>query len=296
MRDYGQLQLAFWTDRKVRSWTDAQKVLAAYLVAGPHTTSLGCYFCPLGYIATDLNWTTDKAIKTVSELSGYGFVTVDDGSGYVFVHRFLKHNRADNGNVAKHVAKLFNALPPDVPMRGAVAKALDAYGAHLSPEFMAEIEPLIPPDGDGSGTVCEPYRNKEQEQDRDQEQDHDQDQDRDQDDCSAPQSDAQPLHPPFIAMPVTGEGGNAPDEPIQVAEVEQWRRDFPGVDVQQHLRNMRAWLANNPTRRKTRKGVRRFITNWLTKEQNSGRGGGGGVPGSRNQAAADAAAEALRNG
>ncbi len=50
---------------------------------------------------------------------------------------------------------------------------------------------------------------------------------------------------------------------------EQMKNLFPGVDVMTHLRNMSAWSINNPTKRKTRSGIKRFIGNWLSKEQDN---------------------------
>lgn len=51
-----------------------------------------------------------------------------------------------------------------------------------------------------------------------------------------------------------------------------WREAYPAVDIEQELQKMRAWLDSNPTRRKTRKGIERFINNWLAKSQDSGKG------------------------
>ncbi len=45
---------------------------------------------------------------------------------------------------------------------------------------------------------------------------------------------------------------------------------YPSTDVPQQLRSMRGWCLGNPTRRKTRNGVRAFIHSWLAKEQNRG--------------------------
>lgn len=42
---------------------------------------------------------------------------------------------------------------------------------------------------------------------------------------------------------------------------------YPKVDVPATVREMKGWLIGNPDRRKTRKGVKRFITQWLQKEQ-----------------------------
>lgn len=53
-------------------------------------------------------------------------------------------------------------------------------------------------------------------------------------------------------------------------QVKEWASLYPAVDVMQQLRNMKGWLGSNPQRRKTRKGVARFITGWLSKEQDRG--------------------------
>jgi len=42
---------------------------------------------------------------------------------------------------------------------------------------------------------------------------------------------------------------------------------YPAVNVQQTLREMRAWLMLNAHRRKTRRGMGAFISNWLSSEQ-----------------------------
>ena len=54
-------------------------------------------------------------------------------------------------------------------------------------------------------------------------------------------------------------------------QVEQWSELFPAVDVIQELRKMKSWLDSNPSRRKTKKGILRFVNSWLSKEQDKGR-------------------------
>jgi hypothetical protein len=58
---------------------------------------------------------------------------------------------------------------------------------------------------------------------------------------------------------------------VSSEQAQHWQELFPGVDVEQELRKMVAWCEANPTRRKTRKGVQKFITGWLSREQDSGR-------------------------
>ena len=57
---------------------------------------------------------------------------------------------------------------------------------------------------------------------------------------------------------------------ISASNIETWTDLYPAVDVIQALRNMYGWLDANPAKRKTAQGVKRFITNWLAKEQNKG--------------------------
>ena len=42
---------------------------------------------------------------------------------------------------------------------------------------------------------------------------------------------------------------------------------FPAVNIEQEFRKMCAWSINNPKKRKTRKGITRFINNWLSNAQ-----------------------------
>lgn len=59
-----------------------------------------------------------------------------------------------------------------------------------------------------------------------------------------------------------------------VSMYQEYKRLYPAVDVDQEFRNMRGWCNSNPAKRKTPGGIKRFVTNWLSKEQNRGRRGG----------------------
>ncbi|MEZ3436975.1 MAG: hypothetical protein K1W34_20685 [Lachnospiraceae bacterium] len=66
-------------------------------------------------------------------------------------------------------------------------------------------------------------------------------------------------------------------------DVEEWKCLYPSVDVIQELRKMKGWCDSNPSRRKTRRGIKRFINTWLAKEQDKG-GGSVGCTGKVNTA------------
>lgn len=81
--------------------------------------------------------------------------------------------------------------------------------------------------------------------------------------CSEPEA-TEPLA--VIALPLN----DNTEYGVTEAEVQAWKDLYPAVDVLQQLRNMKGWLLSNSAKRKTRRGITRFITNWLSKEQDRG--------------------------
>lgn len=72
--------------------------------------------------------------------------------------------------------------------------------------------------------------------------------------------------PEFVAIPLNDGTTFAVTE----AAVNRYEQLYPSVDVRQELRNMVGWSEANPARRKTKNGIARFITSWLSRRQNSG--------------------------
>lgn len=58
--------------------------------------------------------------------------------------------------------------------------------------------------------------------------------------------------------------------PVTMQDVEEFRQYYPAVDVESEIRKVAAWSKNNPTKRKTRGGVRKFINGWLSRAQDKG--------------------------
>jgi len=54
------------------------------------------------------------------------------------------------------------------------------------------------------------------------------------------------------------------------ADIIQWGRTYPAVNVDQELMAMESWLDANPTKRKTKAGIKRFVNSWLSRAQNQG--------------------------
>lgn len=73
--------------------------------------------------------------------------------------------------------------------------------------------------------------------------------------------------PPAITLPLNDNS----EYPIFQKDIDEWQELYPNTDTMQELRKMKGWLNANPKNRKTRQGIKRFINNWLTKEQDKGR-------------------------
>ena len=81
--------------------------------------------------------------------------------------------------------------------------------------------------------------------------------------CAEPQAASAP---PVISLPLND--GTFFD--VSENDRAKWSQLYPNVDVLQQLRNMAGWCDANPAKRKTRGGIKRFITSWLAKEQDKG--------------------------
>ena len=72
-----------------------------------------------------------------------------------------------------------------------------------------------------------------------------------------------------LTLPLTGKK----EYPVFQGDLDGWKEVYPNVDVLHGLREMREWCNANPQKRKTEKGIRKFIINWLSQEQDKGSSG-----------------------
>lgn len=80
------------------------------------------------------------------------------------------------------------------------------------------------------------------------------------DDCTEPEAVA------VLSIPLN----DKTEYPVTQSDIDKWQELYPAVDVLQQLRAMRGWCDANPSRRKTKTGIRRFINSWLSREQDRG--------------------------
>ena len=62
MRIYGAVQVCFWANAETQYLSDQGKLLAIYLLTGPHSNMIGCFRLPDGYITEDLRWPNQSVL------------------------------------------------------------------------------------------------------------------------------------------------------------------------------------------------------------------------------------------
>ena len=105
----------------------------------------------------------------------------------------------------------------------------------------------------------------------------------------SPQRTTPAADPPVLTFETVGTGDRT--WPLTERQVETWQEAYPGLDVLPECRQALAWLEANPTRRKTAKGMARFLVGWLNRAQDRG---GRAAPATTKSARAELAAEAAK--
>jgi hypothetical protein len=144
MRDYGRVFSAFWQSEDTRALSEDGRVLALYLLTSPHANLIGCFRLPDAYAADDMQWPSGRVREGFAEVQAKGFLTRDEGSKWTFIHKYLKWNRFENGNVAIAAHKAFDQVPP-IPLKALLAAALLEFGSHLKEPFVNHLQTLSQP-------------------------------------------------------------------------------------------------------------------------------------------------------
>jgi len=70
----------------------------------------------------------------------------------------------------------------------------------------------------------------------------------------------------FIQIPLV----DGSEYPVYESDIAEWEEIYKAVNVPVALQRIRQWCLSNPTKQKTKRGARRFITGWLERSQNRG--------------------------
>lgn len=100
----------FWQGDR-RRWNDQEKLLAQYLLTGPHRNLEGLYFLPKQYISADLSWPLEIVTETLQALEQYGFAWYDDDAEVVFLRNALKHQAPKSSPQVIGACNALEAVP-----------------------------------------------------------------------------------------------------------------------------------------------------------------------------------------
>jgi hypothetical protein len=142
-RDFGRVHTAFWNDPVIRGLNDRGKLLANYLLTGPHSNTIGGYLLPDAYVADDLGWSLATVREVMGELIKANFCVRCADGRHIIICKFLKWNPIENPNVGKAALRQLDHLPVD-PAVEHILNGLEQY------------EKQFP---NGFGTVFERFRN-----------------------------------------------------------------------------------------------------------------------------------------
>lgn len=78
---------------------------------------------------------------------------------------------------------------------------------------------------------------------------------------------SEPALDPATGRPLTIPINTGAEHPVTEDDLGEYRRLFPAVDLPRELLLARRWCIDNPSKRKTARGVRAFLTRWLEKAQ-----------------------------
>lgn len=167
MRIYGAIQTSFWESSDIQQLSDEAKLLAIYLLTGPHSNMLGCLRLPDGYIMEDLKWNNVAIQNAFNQLTEIDFLTRDTQTAWLIIHQFLRWNRIQNPRQGIGIQKLFDIVPEKSNVFKPLVNSLLTNKKYLTEGFVNHLQTL----NQSFDTVSKDcLTDKEQEQEQNQEQ------------------------------------------------------------------------------------------------------------------------------
>jgi len=164
--------------------------------------------------------------------------------------------------VIKHW-RMHNTLKSDRYKPTQYQEELAMLGIKQNKAYTDHPEQLLPPSDSETGTKADPEWNQSGSKVEPQNS-IDLGIDKNREDRVIPlNSSCSEQNPEFITLALK-DGTNHVIVPDYISNMQQL---FPDVNVRKEFRKMSAWCINNPSRRKTARGVGRFINSWLSSAQ-----------------------------
>lgn len=270
---YRKVKITMWDDPKFRALSalpPSGQSLFIYLLTSPFTGIIpGLFKAGRAAMAEELGWEVEAFDLALDEALALGIVKADMQARVFWLPNAARHNPPASLNVVKSWVRAFELLP-DCPLKWEARESLRAVCYGVSKSMGEAFDKALPlpkdmPSPLPSG-IQRTVNSKQILKDQNILPDADKNQ---------PQAGG----PAFISLPLSG-GKDFFD--VGEAYLREQAGLYPAVNIEQEFRNMRGWLDSNPKKRKTANGIKRFITTWLQRCQDSPKSWGSNQPGGRN--------------
>lgn len=268
---YRSINTKFWSDKWIEKLDPIERLLYIYLLTNPQTSLAGVYELSIKRMAFETGIEQEVVFKILARFQDAGKIIYADP--YIIVLNWIK-NHPMNANMKKSVRSIISDLPDSIQQ---LLNDSEGFGT-----VRKDSEPFerIPNDSKGLLNASEGLEtlskdslteNKEKEKEK-----------------------IPPIPPykeknqkekkeSFAPSGKTASAQAVPDDKslkidfdfktgkwlnIQKEDTAAWVESYPALDIKLTLNQIREWLKANPKQRKS--NYRRFIANWLKKEQDRG--------------------------
>ena len=259
MGKYRKIDPRIWNDEHFHDLTDQAKLLFLFLLTHPHLTALGAMRATPSGLSTELGWKEKEFRKVFDELLQKPFINSDEKFAFVSIPNFIKYNQPENPNVLKSWESALDYIP-ECSYKYLLIQDVKVFAEGLGEAFAKALpEGFKNAKAFGKG-VRKPLANHEQDHEQEQEQDSN----------TRSDSESESSEPYKILFPLC----DKTEWGIVQSEIDSMADLYPGVDIEPELLRAKGWLISNPTRRKTGRGMSKFLYGWVSRAQDKSKGNG----------------------
>lgn len=111
MREFTTIMPQLFQSQRYLQASSGARELFLYLLAGPHSNSVGCFRVPAAYVAHDLQRTENEVREWLDEIERLGLI--DRDGDVIKIERWMKHSRFSTMKFLAGAQKAIDQIPSD---------------------------------------------------------------------------------------------------------------------------------------------------------------------------------------
>lgn len=238
MAKYRKVDPRIWNDAKFMDLSDSGKLALFFVLTHPNMTAVGAMRHTIPGMAAELGWTAEAFREAFREGCAKDIIKHDERASFVWLPNFIKYNQPESPNVVKAWLAALDLLP-ECSMRNDLIQHVKDFLKGFAQGFQKSFDKALP--------KSMPNQEQEQEQDLKEE---------------LPEKLSVSHDSPF-SLPCE-DGSEFTYDDIFIAAA---RKAYPLTSIEKEVTKARAWLEGNPAKKKTRRGMKKFLNGWLSRAQ-----------------------------